>query len=211
MQCSLFVQPWGKEDGGVQLVYEGTCCLAWGVIFDRSRDTGVVCVFAIFNAGGSVWWCVCVYAHTHTHTAHMGYSSVSPAVGQAATTACTMFRARLKTRTDSVSRSPSRTLSHTHARTTRTHTRTHTLAQFRIHTCYSREYAHSYSSSCKAASATYYANGVLGCEPRSRDETPGGPRKSRWTKSRHMYIRICVQSTHVHVYTKGRDEIFKLV
>ena len=24
---------------------------------------------------------------------------------------------------------------------------------------------------------------VLGCEPRSRDETPGGPNKSRWTKS----------------------------
>ena len=25
---------------------------------------------------------------------------------------------------------------------------------------------------------------VLGCEPRSRDETPGGPEESRWTKSR---------------------------
>jgi len=24
---------------------------------------------------------------------------------------------------------------------------------------------------------------VLGCEPRSRDETPGGPKESRWTKS----------------------------
>ena len=24
---------------------------------------------------------------------------------------------------------------------------------------------------------------VLGCEPRSRDEAPGGPEKSRWTKS----------------------------
>ena len=24
---------------------------------------------------------------------------------------------------------------------------------------------------------------VLGCEPRSRDETPGGPEESRWTKS----------------------------
>jgi len=28
----------GNEDGGVQLVYEGTCCLAWGVIFDRRRN-----------------------------------------------------------------------------------------------------------------------------------------------------------------------------
>ena len=24
---------------------------------------------------------------------------------------------------------------------------------------------------------------VLGCEPRNRDETPGGPEESRWTKS----------------------------
>jgi hypothetical protein len=31
------------------------------------------------------------------------------------------------------------------------------------------------------------------CEPRSRDETPGGPEESRWTKSWHTYIRICVQ------------------
>jgi len=56
--------------------------LAWGVIFDRSRDRGVqvVCVFSIFNAGGSVCGCRCVYAHTHTHTAHMGYSIVSPGV-----------------------------------------------------------------------------------------------------------------------------------
>ena len=38
---------------------------------------------------------------------------------------------------------------------------------------------------------------VLGCEPRSRDQTPGGPKESRWTKSWHTYIRICVQSTHV--------------
>ena len=44
----------GSEGEGVQLVYEGTCCLAWGVIFDGRRDRGVVCVFANFNAGGSV-------------------------------------------------------------------------------------------------------------------------------------------------------------
>jgi len=24
---------------------------------------------------------------------------------------------------------------------------------------------------------------VLGCEPRSRDKTPGGPEESKWTKS----------------------------
>ena len=32
---------------------------------------------------------------------------------------------------------------------------------------------------------THCTDGVLGCEPRSRDETPGGPEESRWTKSRH--------------------------
>jgi len=46
---------------------------------------------------------------------------------------------------------------------------------------------------------------VLRCEPRSRNETPGGPEESRWTK--HTYIRICVQSTHVYIYVKRRDEI----
>ena len=72
----------GNEDGVVQLVYEGTCCLAWGVIFDRRKDSGVVCVFSIFNAaGGSVYVCECVYTHTHTHTAHMGCSDVSLGVG----------------------------------------------------------------------------------------------------------------------------------
>ena len=47
----------GNEDWGVQLVYESTCCLAWGVIFDRGRDRGLVCVFSIFNAAGSVYEC----------------------------------------------------------------------------------------------------------------------------------------------------------
>ena len=45
---------------------------------------------------------------------------------------------------------------------------------------------------------THFTDGVLGCEPRSRDETPGGPEEFRWTKSRHTYIRICVHSTHVY-------------
>ena len=71
----------GNEDGGVQLVYESACCLAWGVIFDRRKDRGVVCVFSILNAGGSVCGCVCVYTHTHTRTAQMGYLDVSPGVG----------------------------------------------------------------------------------------------------------------------------------
>jgi len=79
--CSLFHLALGNEDGGVQLVYESACCLAWGVIFDSRKDRGVVCVFSFFNAGGSVCGCVCVYTHTHTHNAQMGYSDVSPGVG----------------------------------------------------------------------------------------------------------------------------------
>jgi len=71
----------GNYHGGIQLVYESTCCLAWGVIFDTRKDRGVVCVFSIFNAGGSVCGCRCVYMHTHTHTAQMRYSIVSPGVG----------------------------------------------------------------------------------------------------------------------------------
>ena len=54
---------------------------------------------------------------------------------------------------------------------------------------------------------THCTDRVLGCDSRSRDETPGRPEESGWTKSRHIYIRICVQSTHVHVYTRSRDEI----
>ena len=71
----------GNKGGGVQLVYEGTCCLAWGLIFDGQRDRGIVCVFSILNAGVSVYECMCLYTHTHTHTAHMGYSVVSPGFG----------------------------------------------------------------------------------------------------------------------------------
>ena len=70
-----------NEDGGVQLVYENTYCLAWGVIFDRRKDRGVVCVCSFFNAGGSVSRCICVYTHTHAHPTQMDYSDVSPGVG----------------------------------------------------------------------------------------------------------------------------------
>ena len=89
----------GNEDWRVQLVYESTCCLARRAIFDRRKDRGVVCVFSISNAGGSVCGCMCVYTHTVTHTL------------------CT--------------------------------------------------------------------DGVLGCEPRSRDETPGEPDESRSTKAQY--------------------------
>ena len=77
----------GIKNGGVQLVYEGTCCLAWVVIFDRRKNRGVVCVFFMFNAGGSVCGCMWVYVgvcgciRAHTHIAQMGYSVVSPGFG----------------------------------------------------------------------------------------------------------------------------------
>ena len=61
-----------------------------------------------------------------------------------------------------------------------------------------RVYAHTY---------THCIDVVLRCEPRSRDETPGRPEKSGWTKSRHINIRMCVQSTDVYVYARRRDEI----
>ena len=77
--CCLFHLALGNEDGGVQIVYESVCCLACGLIFDRRKDRGVVCVFFILNAGGSVRGCVCVYTHTHTYTAQMGSLDVSPA------------------------------------------------------------------------------------------------------------------------------------
>jgi len=120
--CSFFVQRWGNEDGGVQLVHERTCCLVWGDIFLTEGKIGVLSrsVSSLFQRGWECMWvCVCIYAHTHTH--------------------CT--------------------------------------------------------------------DGVLGCEPRGRYETPGDPEESRWTKSQHTCIRICVHSTHVYVYARRRDEI----
>jgi len=54
---------------------------------------------------------------------------------------------------------------------------------------------------------THTAREILRCEPRGRDETPGGPEESRWTESRQICIRICVQSTHVHIHAVRRDEI----
>jgi len=54
---------------------------------------------------------------------------------------------------------------------------------------------------------THCTDEVLGSETGSRDETPGGPEEFRWIKSRHTSIRICVQSTHIYVRARRRDEI----
>ena len=59
-----------NESAGIQLVYEGTCCLAWGVILDRRGDRGVVCVFFILT-WVEVYVGVGVCIRTHTHTLHI--------------------------------------------------------------------------------------------------------------------------------------------
>jgi len=67
--CSLFHLALGNEDGGVQLVYESACCLAWGVIFDRRKDR-VLSVSSLFLTRVGVYVGVCVCIRTHTHTLH---------------------------------------------------------------------------------------------------------------------------------------------
>ena len=74
-KCSLFYSVLGNKDGRVQLVYESTCCLAWGVIFDR-----VLSVSFLFLTRMGVYVGVCVCIRTHTHW-QMGNSVVSPGVG----------------------------------------------------------------------------------------------------------------------------------
>jgi hypothetical protein len=54
---------------------------------------------------------------------------------------------------------------------------------------------------------THTARGVLGCEPRGRDETLREPEESRWTKSQGVYFHICVQSAHVYIYAGRREAI----
>jgi len=46
--------------------------------------------------------------------------------------------------------------------------------------------------------------GVLGGESRGKDKTTRGPEESRWTKSGHICIHICVHSTHVYTYAGRR-------
>jgi len=75
---SFSIAEWGW--GGSTILWE-RLLLGVGGIFDRRKDRGVVCVFSIFNAGGSVCGCECVYTYTHTHTVQMGYLDASPRVG----------------------------------------------------------------------------------------------------------------------------------
>ena len=76
--CSFTVEEQGW--GGFTSLWEHLL-LGVGVYCDSRKDKSVVCVFSIFNAGGGVCRCTCVYMHTLTHTAQMGYLVVSPGVG----------------------------------------------------------------------------------------------------------------------------------
>jgi len=89
--CSLFHLALGNEDEEVQLVCNSTCCLAWGVVFDRRKNRGVVCVsLFLTRVGVYVGVCVpharihtytqCVWARTHTQCTD-GLLGVSPGVG----------------------------------------------------------------------------------------------------------------------------------
>ena len=53
----LFHLALGNEDGGVQLVYESACCLAWRTIFDR-RKIVVLSVSSLFLTRVGVYVCV---------------------------------------------------------------------------------------------------------------------------------------------------------
>ena len=52
---------------------------------------------------------------------------------------------------------------------------------------------------------THTAHWVLDVSPGVGTRHLGGPEESRWTKSRQMCIRICVQSTHGYIYAVRRD------
>jgi len=55
---------------------------------------------------------------------------------------------------------------------------------------------------------THTACRAIRCEHRGRDETLGDSREYRWTKSRHIFNRICVKRTHAYAYAGKRDEIW---
>ena len=64
--CSLIVWRWGNEDGGVRLVYDRTCCLAWGVILTEGKIVSPLSSRVLTRVGVYVGVCVCIRTHTHT-------------------------------------------------------------------------------------------------------------------------------------------------
>ena len=49
---------------------------------------------------------------------------------------------------------------------------------------------------CVCITQAHIACGLLRCEAKGRDETPGEPEESRSTKSVHTCIRSCVRSIY---------------
>ena len=78
LACAQFVHAhWRRGWGVSNSLYRAL--VAWrGGLFVR-RDRSVVLCLSIFDAGGCVRSCMCVYTHTHTHTAH-GMLDVSPGI-----------------------------------------------------------------------------------------------------------------------------------
>jgi len=63
----------GNENGGVQLVYESNCCLAWGIFLIEGK-IGELSVSSLFLRRVGVYVGLRVCIRTQTHTSHMGYS-----------------------------------------------------------------------------------------------------------------------------------------
>jgi len=53
-----------------------------------------------------------------------------------------------------------------------------------------------------AHTLTHCTDGVLGCEPRSRDETPGGPEESRWINF-GIHTLVYVYKVHMCICMLG--------
>jgi len=59
----------GNDNGGVQLVHEGTYCLAWGLFLTEGK-IGVCFVSSLFSMRVGVYVSVCVCLRTQTYTLH---------------------------------------------------------------------------------------------------------------------------------------------
>jgi len=69
----------GDKVGETQLVYEGTGCLAWGVILTE-REIGALSMSSLFLTRVGVYVGVCLCTRTHAHTLQPEYSDVRPGV-----------------------------------------------------------------------------------------------------------------------------------
>jgi len=56
-----------NEGWGVQLFYEGTCCLAWSFLIEEEGQGCCLCLLNFQCEWECMWVYVCIYADTHTH------------------------------------------------------------------------------------------------------------------------------------------------